>query len=217
MNIVSILITLAGILAILALYVISKLSQQKQPKDKVIVIPKIHDEDGYLVSSVLGDFSAADGSTPPPVIKPKEEQAETGKKQIKERQIVLFIAAFDEAGIIGDKIPEVLEKHNLQFGEMDIYHYLIDTKTKKAVSIFRIANGVKPWTLVPDALIGTVTPGLSIIMQIPSATNDHAAMELFITHSEGIAKDLGAQLKNARQEDFSAADKEALMLSINPV
>jgi cell division protein ZipA len=216
MNVVSILITLAGILAILALYVISKLSQQKQPKDKVIIIPKIHDEEGYLVSSVLGDFSAADGSTPPPIVKSQEAKAETSQKKVKERQVVLFIAALGDSGIIGDKIPLVLEKHNLQFGEMDIYHYLIDTKTEKAVSIFRIANGIKPWTLVPDALIGTVTPGLSIIMQIPSATNDDAAMELFIHHAEGIAKDLGAQLKNARQENFSEADKEELMLSINP-
>jgi cell division protein ZipA len=216
MNVVSILITLAGILAILTLYVISKLSQQKQPKDKVIIIPKIHDEEGHLVSSVLGDFSAADGSTPPPIVRPKEDKAEASKQQVKERQIVLFIAALDEIGLIGDKIPAVLEKHNLQFGEMDIYHYLINTKTEKAVSIFRIANGIKPWTLVTDDLIGTVTPGLSIIMQIPSATNDHAAMELFIHHAEGIAKDLGAQLKNAHQENFSEADKEELMLSISP-
>jgi cell division protein ZipA len=213
MNIVSILITLAGIIAILALYVISKLSQQKQPKDKVIIIPKIHDNDGHLLSSVLGDFSAADGSTPPPIAEPKEDVQED--KPIEERQIVLFIAALDDSGIDGNKIPAVLEKHNLQFGEMDIYHYLMNTDQEKNVSIFRIANGVKPWTLIPKNLINSTTPGLSIIMQLPSATNDHAAMELFITHAEGIAIDLGAQLKNAQQQNFSDVDKEELLLSVS--
>ena len=217
MNIVSILITLAGIIAILALYIISKLSQQKQPKDKIIIIPKIHDEDGHLMSSVLGDFSAADGSTPPPIINRDEEpkKAEKKIKPVKERQIVLFIAALDESGIDASKIPAVLEKHNLQFGEMDIYHYLMNTEQEKSASIFRIANGIKPWTLVPDELMGTVTPGLSIIMQLPAIANDHAAMELFISHAEGIARDLKAQLKNSQQANFSAVDKEELLLSVS--
>jgi cell division protein ZipA len=214
MNIVSILITLAGIIAILALYVISKLSQQKQPKDKVIIIPKIHDDEGHLMSSVLGDFSAADGSTPPPIAKPKEEE-EQNSPPVEERQIVLFIAALNDSGIDGNKIPSVLEKHNLQFGEMDIYHYLMNTDQEKDVSIFRIANGVKPWTLVPTELANSTTPGLSIIMQLPSVTNDHAAMELFITHAEGIAIDLGAQLKNAKQKNFATVDKEELLASVS--
>jgi cell division protein ZipA len=217
MNIVSILITLAGIIAILALYIISKLSQRKQPQDKIIIIPKIHDEEGRLMSSVLGDFSAADGSTPPPIIKPDEKtkKAEKKLKPVKERQIVLFIAALDELGLDGNKIPSILEKHNLEFGEMDIYHYLMNTEQEKSVSIFRIANGVTPWTLVPDELAGTLTPGLSIIMKLPSVANDHAAMELFIHHAEGIARDLEGQLKNSQQVNFSLADKEALLLSVS--
>lgn len=217
MNIVSILITLAGIIAILALYIISKLSQKKLPQDKIIIIPKIHDEEGHLMSSVLGDFSAADGSTPPPIIKPDKKTKKVGKKPkpVKERQIVLFIAALDGAGIDGNKIPSVLAKHNLQFGEMDIYHYLMNTEQKKSVSIFRIANGVAPWTLIPDELTGTVTPGLSIIMQLPSVANDHAAMELFINHAEGIARDLKAQLKNSQQANFTIADKDELLLSVS--
>ena len=214
MNLVSILITLAGIIAILALYIISKLSQKKEPKDKIIIIPKIHSEDGRLMSSVLGDFSAADGSTPPPIIK-QDEAKKTKQKPIKERQVVLFIAALNDAGIDGRKIPAVLEKHNLQFGEMDIYHYLMNTEQEKSASIFRIANGVTPWTLVPDEVMRTVTPGLSIIMQLPSIANDHAAMELFISHAEGIAIDLDAQLKNSQQANFSLADKEELLLSVS--
>ncbi|MCK5810753.1 MAG: cell division protein ZipA C-terminal FtsZ-binding domain-containing protein [Cocleimonas sp.] len=213
MNIVSILITLAGIIAILALYVISKLSQQKQPKDKVIIIPKIHDDEGHLMSSVLGDFSAADGSTPPPIAKPKEKKLV--KKPVEERQIVLFIATLSDTGLDGNKIPSVLEKHNLQFGDMDIYHYLMNTEQEKDASIFRIANGVKPWTLIPNELANRTTPGLSIIMQLPSPTNDYAAMELFISHAEGIAIDLDAQLKNAKQENFSDVDKEELLASVS--
>jgi len=91
----------------------------------------------------------------------------------------------------------------------------MNTYQEKNISIFRIANGVKPWTLVPTELANSTTPGLSIIMQLPSATNDHAAMELFITHAEGIAIDLGAQLKNAKQKNFAAVDKEELLASVS--
>jgi len=216
MNIVSILITLAGIIAILALYIMSKLSQQKQPKDQVIIIPKIHDDDGHLMSSILDDIPATDGSTPPPiVIEAEETDDEPVEKIIEERQIILFIAATDEKGIAGDDIPTVLEKHKLHFGEMDIFHYTMPSEKGGTISLFRIANGVKPWTLVPDDLMGTYTPGLSIILQLPSPVNDHAAVELFIAHAEGIAKDLGAQLKNSQQENFSKEDKEALLLSVS--
>ncbi|HIO91865.1 MAG TPA: hypothetical protein EYG68_03365 [Leucothrix mucor] len=216
MNIVSILITLAGIIAILALYIISKLSQQKQPKDQIIIIPKIHDDDGHLMSSIKSDTPATDGSTPPPIVE-EEQEASTDKppEKIEERQIVLFIASTNETGISGDDIPAVLEKHKLHFGEMDIFHYTIESEKDGNISLFRIANGVKPWTLVPDELVGTYTPGISIIMQLPSLVDDHSAIELFISHAEGIAKDLNAQLKNAQQEKFSDEDKKALLLSIS--
>ena len=219
MNVVSILITLAGIIAILALYIISKLSQQRQPKDQIIIIPKIHDDDGHLMSSIAHDYPATDGSTPTPIVTDEEEEGSKEQVQekaiIEERQVILFIASTNEEGISGDDIPAVLEKHNLHFGDMDIYHYTIESEKKGTVSLFRIANGIKPWTLVPDELAGTKTPGLSIIMQLPSPVSDHSAMELFITHAEGIAIDLGAQLRNAQQENFSVEDKEALLLSVS--
>lgn len=211
MNIVSILITIAGIIAILALYIISQLSQQKRPKDQVIIIPKIHDEKGRIMSSVLDDIPATDGSTP--VIIEPEPAEKTPSQPISERQIVLFIATTDPIGIDGNKIPAVLEKHNLQFGDLDIFHYMMNIKGKPS-SLFRIANGVKPWTLVPQTLRGTHTPGLSIIMQLPSPFNDYEVMELFITHASGIANDLGAQLKNAQQKNFSEEDKKALLASV---
>jgi len=220
MNVVSILITLAGIVAILALYIISQLSQQRQPKDQVIIIPKIHDDDGHLMSSIAHDYPATDGSTPTSIVTEKEEE-EGNKEQAQEkaiteeRQVILFIASTNEEGISGDDIPAVLEKHNLHFGDMNIYHYTIESEKKGIVSLFRVANGIKPWTLVPDELAGTKTPGLSIIMQLPSPVSDHSAMELFITHAEGIAIDLGAQLRNAQQENFSAEDKKALLLSVS--
>lgn len=206
MNIVSILITLIGIIALLALYIISKLSQQKQrPKSKIIVIPKLHDENGLLMSSILADIPATDGSTPPPVVKIEKE-----KKPIADQQLVLFIAFKEENGIKGEQIPPLLEQHNLSLGKQDIYHYFVDKKKKE--SLFRVANAVAPWVLTPSALEGTQTPGLSMVMQLPSTfVSDHSALELFIRHAEDIAVAFNGQLKNDQQEVFSSGDKEALL------
>lgn len=217
MNLVSILITIAGIIAILALYIISKLSQQKQPKDQIIVIPKYYDDEGRILSSVLNDIPAADGSTPPPPpIKTEDDELVDSDNEVtQERQVVLFIAAKDGNELSGDDIPQVLEKHKLSFGEMDIFHYQVEDEDGDQVSLFRIANGIKPWTLVPDELQGTTTPGLSLIMQLPSEISNLKAMELFVDSAQNIASDLDAQLKNSNQEDFSDEDKVALLESID--
>jgi len=64
MDIVSILITLAGIIIMIALYIMGRISQNKLPKKQDNTIPRINDDYGAVTSSVLEDAPATDGSTP---------------------------------------------------------------------------------------------------------------------------------------------------------
>ena len=65
MNITSLLITLAGIIIIVALYIISRISQSKLPQNQSSRLPNLEDESGDRFTSILDDIPARDGSTPP--------------------------------------------------------------------------------------------------------------------------------------------------------
>ena len=217
MDIVSILITLAGIIIMIALYIMGRISQSKLPKKQNNNIPRINDDFGKVTSSVLEDTPATDGSTPIVVeetILPNEG-GETSRKQAQTpQQVVLFIAAAEGGNLSGSTIKEVLPKYQLSFGEMDLFHYQIEDNGKPS-KLFSIANGVSPWTLNPDDLEGSETPGLSVMMQLPSSIDDRDAIEILISTTQSIASDLGATLKNGNQQAFSKQDALDLMDSLD--
>ena len=60
MNISSILITILGIIIILALYVMSRVSKNNIPKKDITKLPDIKDTEGKLFTSVLDDIPSSD-------------------------------------------------------------------------------------------------------------------------------------------------------------
>jgi len=242
MNITSLLITLAGIIFIVALYIISRISQSKLPSKQITRLPNLKDENGNRFTSLLDDIPARDGSTPEPdnvvqsteqatttqaednedVIDENEEKTATGEKQEdnsisqpEKQQHILFISARDEKGLDGRLVQQALKTNGLVLGDMDIYHYfpvMEDSfpETEK-YSLFRIANGVSPWTLKSEDLLNKNLAGLSIVMITPTKINDSEAIALFISLSEKICKQIGGVLKNPQQQLFTAKDKKHLL------
>jgi len=216
MDIVSILITLAGIIVMIALYIMGRISQSKLPKKQDSSIPRINDDFGEVTSSVMEDAPATDGSRPLVIeetILPNEGGEPTRKQAKTPQQVVLFIAADEGKMLSGDKIKEVLPKNQLSFGDMDLFHYPIEDDGVPS-KLFSIANGVSPWTLDPDDLTGSETPGLSVMMQLPSPIDDRDAIEILVSTTQLIAHDLGGTLKNNNQEVFSRQDALDLMDSL---
>ena len=217
MDIVSILITVAGIIVMIALYIMGRISQNKLPKKQDNSIPRINDDYGAVTSSILEDAPATDGSEPLVVEETiiQNHAGQTERKQAKTpQQVVLFIAANEGKMLSGDQINTVLSKYQLSFGEMDLFHYPIEDNGVPS-KLFSIANGVEPWTLNPDDLAGSETPGLSVMMQLPSPIDDRDAIEILVSTTQLIAKDLGGQLKNNAQEIFSKQDAIDLMDSLD--
>lgn len=217
MDIVSILITLAGIIIMIALYIMGRISQNKLPKKQDSTIPRINDDFGEVTSSVLEDAPATDGSTPLVIeetVLPNEGGEPARKQAVKPQQVVLFIAADEGKNLSGDKINTVLPKYQMSFGEMDLFHYPIEDAGVPS-KLFSIANGISPWTLNPDDLAGSETPGLSVMMQLPSPIDDRDAIEILVSTTQLIAKDLGGTLKNNNQETFSRQDALDLMDSLD--
>ncbi len=247
MDIISLLITIAGILIILGLYILGRLSRSKMPREKPIAsVPNIVDDNGERFTSVLDDIPATDGSTPQQKPLPeqttntvtpgqtkqtdKNPQASTAQAnktaqanntaQAKNaaqannaahantppKQHVLFVSAKDGKGLDGNKISKALPRLGLSFGEFDIFHYQLETTNGKT-SLFRVANGVEPWTLTEKDLKNQSIPGLSMLLITPTPIDDREAVETFIKIAGQIATELNGELKNQQQQLFTEKDR----------
>ncbi len=206
MNISSILITIVGIIIIIALYVVSRIGQSNMPNKETSLLPDIKDDNGDTFTSILDDIPASDGSSP-------SVHNETPTKVSNDKQqLVLFISAADDQRLDGDLIKQALLNNDLSLGDKDIYHYLIENKNKQQLtSLFRVANGVEPWTLRDQDLDKQQLVGLSMVMLLPNIIESKAALTMFIEKADAIAAQTNGVLKNQQQEILSAEDRKVIL------
>ena len=231
MNTISLLITLAGIITIIGLYLMSRIAQSKLPQTLQTQIPNLKNDDGSKFSSVLEDIPARDGSTPKSapmqkvtissnpkkhssstssISSPKEEE-KTDKENLP-RQVILFISANAETGLDGNLVQKALTANKLILGDKDIYHYYSENPTNKS-SLFRVANGTEPWTLTTKDLQDKNLAGLSIVMSLPSQIADKKALKLLLSVSKKLCKEINGSLKNHKQQTLTNNEEKEIMNS----
>lgn len=215
MELVSLIIMVLGLVALVGIYVISRVSRHA-PQKRDENVPLLRDADGNERSSVADDVPARDGKRPssnarnmsdvmmtnvsgkhPDNVTPLPKAAVTLPPQL-----VLFIAADIEAGFDGERVLNALDNAGLNFGDMNIFHRYILTEQGEA-SLFSIANGVKPWTLIPEELLVQNTPGLSMILNLPSPIDDAEAINDFMRTAERLTTDLNGVLKDQNQRPIT--------------
>ena len=223
MNITSILITIVGIIFIIALYLMGRISKSKLPKIHTTLLPDIKDESGNKFTSILDDIPASDGSTPNPDKTKDKFVAEKASSSLKnsdseqknqQKQIVLFISAKDQMSLDGNLVMQALTNNGLTYGDKDIYHYFVGSTSgtsQNKVSLFRVANGVEPWTLSKNDLINKKIAGLSIVMFIPTVINNQDAIKILISTMEKLSNEINGVLKNQQQQILTDKDKESFI------
>lgn len=240
MDITSLLITLAGIIFIFALYMMSRIARSKLPKQQQTNIPELKDKDGNAYSSVLDDIPATDGSTPSPSSQNSSAQHATDsikKDEVTEKQSteespesneidqskpdndnkvqkntqhILFISAQEGSMLDGNMVKKSLEASGLSLGENDIYHYSMMANSKK-ISLFRVANGMEPWTLKDEDLLNKKLAGLSVVMITPSKINDIKAMKTFINTTKKLAASMQGLVKNQQQQPLTIQNEQEMI------
>ncbi|MFM2319534.1 MAG: hypothetical protein RLZZ215_2155 [Pseudomonadota bacterium] len=223
MEIVSLIIMIIGLLALIFIYWASRRTRQDLPQQshQRSSMNSITAEDGSEISSVAVDLPARDGKSPNvnarTIIDDWEQRPSTSAtaatttepEQVLEApsQLIMFIAA-EQADFVGTEVLSALDNAGLQFGEMNVYHRMILTETGEQ-SLFYVANGIKPWTLVPDEIAETTTPGLSLILNLPSPINNREAIHDFVKTAERLNQQLAGVIKNQNQEVISEAELRA--------
>ena len=121
---------------------------------------------------------AAPPAVPPPAIAPAAEEppvrvpprSDLGRRPPQlpvERIITLFVVAREGELFDGTHLVVAAEKAGLEFGDMGIYHRLVDGK-RELGPIFSVANMLKPGNFDLVRLNALRTPGVSFFMTLPA-------------------------------------------------
>jgi cell division protein ZipA len=102
----------------------------------------------------------------PPRPAPRSEVGRRPPNAPVERIVSLYVVARDNARFNGADLVVAAEKAGLEFGDMGIYHRLVDGR-RELGPIFSVANLVKPGNFDLSRVDSTQTPGLSFFMALP--------------------------------------------------
>ena len=101
-----------------------------------------------------------------PAIPPRSDLGKRPAQLAVERIVTLFVVARDGEFFNGPNMVVAAEKAGLEFGDMGIYHRLLDGK-RELGPIFSVANMLKPGNFDLGRLDALRTPGVSFFMTLP--------------------------------------------------
>lgn len=113
-----------------------------------------------------------------------------------ERIVTLHVTANDGAGIAGPELVVAAEKVGLQFGDMGIFHRLVEGRPD-AGPVFSVAGMVKPGTFDMAQIATLRTPGLTVFMTLPGPLRALDAWDAMLPAAQRLAELLDAQLLDA--------------------
>jgi cell division protein ZipA len=102
-----------------------------------------------------------------PKIAPRSDLGRRPAQMPVERIVTLFVVAREGEHFSGSDLIVAAEKAGLEFGDMGIYHRLVDGK-RELGPIFSVANMLKPGNFDLGRLDALRTPGVSFFMTLPA-------------------------------------------------
>ncbi|MBB5356889.1 cell division protein ZipA [Rhodanobacter sp. ANJX3] len=105
-------------------------------------------------------------AAPAPKIPPRSDLGRRPAQLAVERIVTLFVVAREGEHFNGPNLVVAAEKAGLEFGDMGIYHRLLEGK-RELGPIFSVANMLKPGNFDLVRLDALRTPGVSFFMTLP--------------------------------------------------
>jgi len=137
-----------------------------------------------------GDAPAADAGEAPPNPNPG---VGTRPQAGFDRIVTLFVAARPGEKLRGSDLVVAAEKAGLVYGDMNIYHRLVDGKPELG-PIFSVANMVKPGSFDLRRVHEIETPGVTFFMTLPGPLGALDAWETLLPTAQRMAELLDASV-----------------------
>lgn len=135
----------------------------------------------------------------------KAEEPAKEDQTIADSDIIYINLKSREGPINGADLVRAMEKYNLVYGDMNIYHRLSDDSKQP---LFSIANMVKPGTFNLETLMSLQTPGITMFLQLPRTFDALHALDEMWTTAQNIARELDAELLDRNHQPLSAQKQQ---------
>lgn len=110
-----------------------------------------------------------------------------------DRIVSLFVMAREDERFRGADLIVAMEKAGLEFGDMGIFHRLLDGKPELG-PVFSVANVVKPGSFDMDGIVELQTPGLSLFITLPGPVPALDAWDAMLPTAQRLAELLDGQV-----------------------
>lgn len=118
-------------------------------------------------SQFSGTAAPAPAADPPAKAPPQSDLGKRPPQMPVDRIVTLYVVAREGNPFNGPDLIVAAEKAGLEFGDMGIYHRLVDGK-RELGPVFSVANMLKPGNFDLSRLESLRTPGLSFFMALPA-------------------------------------------------
>lgn len=132
-------------------------------------------------------------ATAPEKLPPRTDLGRRPAQLPVERIITLFVVAREGSHFNGPDLVVAAEKAGLEFGDMGIYHRLVDGK-RELGPIFSVANMLKPGNFDLARLDTLRTPGVSFFMTLPAPMPALDAWDAMLPTAQRLAELLEGQV-----------------------
>jgi cell division protein ZipA len=153
-----------------------------------VTAPRVHEPEPVAV--------AAPAPAPAPEAPRVPQRSDVGRRPERlpvERIVTLFVVAREGNVFNGADLIVAAEKTGLEFGDMGIYHRLVDGK-RELGPIFSVANMVKPGNFDLSRVDAMRTPGLSFFMTLPAPIPALDAWDAMLPTAQRLAELLDGQV-----------------------
>lgn len=132
-------------------------------------------------------------SPAPASVPPRSDLGRRPAQLPVERIVTLFVVAREGLSLHGPDLVVAAEKAGLEFGDMGIYHRLVDGK-RELGPLFSVANMLKPGNFDMGRLEALRTPGVSFFMTLPAPLPALDAWDAMLPTAQRLAELLDAHV-----------------------
>ncbi|MFK7996123.1 MAG: cell division protein ZipA [Granulosicoccus sp.] len=112
--------------------------------------------------------------------------------------VTLHVVAPQNSLINGEQLLDVFDRRGYHFGDMNIFHSMHNGTT-----VFSIAKMVEPGFFDIDNIESFVTPGITLILQLPGPVPADVSFEVLISEAFEMASELNASVLDGDRNTLS--------------
>lgn len=158
-----------------------------------IHLPRVEEPEPVVAAPAPAPVAAPAPAPEAPRVPQRSDVGRRPERLPVERIVTLFVVAREGNVFHGADLIVAAEKTGLEFGDMGIYHRLVDGK-RELGPIFSVANMVKPGNFDLSRVDTLRTPGLSFFMTLPAPIPALDAWDAMLPTAQRLAELLDGQV-----------------------